>query len=322
MPIDIQLSTGEFISMQAGLPPGYAGPLLQGSERFHGISNAGHVTVQEFLSTQYAIRFYSGRFSKNTSAIGRITDRGLYSYFMLKNSARKTLDTVGKIHLREDQYSFYFTDRTRCKLLPGKEAEFRILDIFYSPDLIKELIPFFPELKNIPSDGRGILLNEKTSWSLPSMMEITHQLLNCPFDPETSRFYFDTKVRELLYHLLEETYSRKSSFIKFTPWEVARIHEARSILEEHIAKKPPSIRALSRKVALNEFKLKSGFKQYFNAGMFEWLMEQKMQKAKKLLLETNQPIKEICTLVGYPRTTNFITAFKRRFGMTPGSLRR
>jgi len=41
-----------------------------------------------------------------------------------------------------------------------------------------------------------------------------------------------------------------------------------------------------------------------------------------LLQTTNKPIKEICTLVGYPRTTNFITAFRKRFGVTPGSFRR
>jgi AraC-like DNA-binding protein len=41
-----------------------------------------------------------------------------------------------------------------------------------------------------------------------------------------------------------------------------------------------------------------------------------------LLLTTNKPIKDICSSVGYPRITNFITAFRRRFGVTPGSLRR
>ncbi|MBI1780616.1 MAG: helix-turn-helix transcriptional regulator [Sphingobacteriales bacterium] len=100
------------------------------------------------------------------------------------------------------------------------------------------------------------------------------------------------------------------------------MHEARAILEKYIDKKPPSIKSLSRQVALNEFKLKSGFKKYFHAGIFEWLMEQKMQHARQLILNSNKPIKEIGSLVGYPRTTNFITAFRRQFGVTPGALRR
>jgi AraC-like DNA-binding protein len=34
------------------------------------------------------------------------------------------------------------------------------------------------------------------------------------------------------------------------------------------------------------------------------------------------PIKQICVLTGYARMTNFITAFRKKFGYTPGSLRR
>lgn len=154
------------------------------------------------------------------------------------------------------------------------------------------------------------------------MKEIINQILNCPYDEATRQFYFDLKVRELLYQLLETAFKTNPSQQYFTPFEIARIHEARDILESYISKKPPSIRSLSRKVALNEYKLKTGFKQYFNASIFDWLIDRKMQHARHLILSTNRPIKDICAMVGYPRTTNFITAFRRRFGMTPGSLRR
>lgn len=322
MPTDILLSNGEYLSFQPGLPHDYNGPLLQGANRFNSQSNVGYVTMQELQNAQYSIRFYTGRLRNKISASANINTRGLYSYFMLKNSVRKTIQSIGKMHLRQDQYSFYFTDQTYCKLLPVKESEFRILDVFYSQELLSELIPIFPDLEHISNIASSRLPNERTCWALPSMIEITQEILNCPFDSGTSRFYFDLKVRELLYHLLEQAYHRKPSDLKFTPWEIARIHEAKNILRQHISQKPPSIKSLARQVALNEFKLKAGFRQYFHSGLFEWLLEQKMQKAKELLRETNQPIKTICTLVGYPRTTNFITAFKRRFGLTPGSLRR
>ncbi|HEY0433565.1 MAG TPA: helix-turn-helix transcriptional regulator, partial [Chitinophagaceae bacterium] len=168
----------------------------------------------------------------------------------------------------------------------------------------------------------GMLLRNKTCWSLPAMQEITNQLLSCPYDESTLRFYFDLKVRELLFQILENAYKRKPEEHVFTPWEVSKIHQARTILENYVSRKPPSIRSLSKQVALNVFKLKTGFRQYFSTGIFEWLIERKMQHAKGLILTTNKPIKEICRLVGYPLSTNFITAFRRRFGCTPGSLRR
>lgn len=154
------------------------------------------------------------------------------------------------------------------------------------------------------------------------MKEVINQILNCPYGEATRQFYFDLKVRELLYELLETAYKTNPSQQYFTPFEVARIHEAKTILENHLAKKPPSIRALSKLVAINEFKLKNGFKKYFGAGIFEWLLDRKMRYAKELILTTNKPIKEIGAMIGYPRTTNFITAFRRKYGFTPGSLRR
>ena len=240
---------------------------------------------------------------------------------MLKNSIRKEVNHVEKIHIREGQYSCFQTDQTTCKIRFEKNIEYTAINLFYSPKLLQELLPFFPELKDVLSSG-SIMISAKACWTLPSMKEIINQLLNCPYDVTTRQFYFDLKVRELLYQMLENTYKRDHKKYVFRPWEVSRIHQARTILESHIAKKPPSIRSLSKQVALNEFKLKTGFRQYFNTGIFEWLMEEKMQHAKTLLLTTNKPIKDVCSLVGYPRTTNFITAFRRRFGMTPGSLRR
>jgi AraC-like DNA-binding protein len=321
MPNELNLSTGELLTFKPGLPSEYSGPLLQGATASHAISNTVKLFVQEIVTELYTIRFSLFNILKKVTATSNLPANGLYSYFMLKNNLRKQIDSIGKLHLRQDHYCLFYTEATPCKAIFEKNNDFRTIDIFYAPQLLKEFVPFFPELENVLNAG-SIGLPDKACWSLPSMVEITNQLLNCEYNEATRQFYFDLKVRELLYQMLENTYSRKPGTYNFTPWEVARIHEAKKILMDYISKKPPTIRWLARKVALNEFKLKTGFKQIFNMGMFEWLMEQKMQYAKELILTTNKPIKHICTMVGYPRVTNFITAFRRRFGNSPGSLRR
>lgn len=321
MAIELTLSNGELLEFKPGLPADYAGPILRGARALSTKTNIAELVLQELTGKHYSIRFIIGKFLKKVNASGWIHTDGLYSYFMLKNGTRKKFDTIGKLHIRQDQYTCFFTESSDCSAIFEKNNEIRALDFFYSPKLLEELLPFFPELKTVLLSSPGMILPGKACWTLPTMKEITTQILNCPYDEATRQFYFDIKVRELLYQILENAY-RKRPTTQFTPWETARIHEARKILENYISKKPPSIRSLSRQVALNEFKLKAGFRLYFNTGIFEWLMEQKMQHAKNLLLTTNKPIKDICAMVGYPRTTNFITAFRRRFGMTPGSLRR
>jgi AraC-like DNA-binding protein len=322
MAIKLTLSNGGLLEFQSGLPADYKGPILRGAVALTSRTNIAELIVQELAGEHYSIRFSICKFLRQVTATGNIHARGLYSYFMLKSGLRREIGSIGKLHLRQDQLACFFTGPTACSARFEKDKEYKALDLFYSPKLLEELIHFFPELKDVLGASSATLLAGRTFWALPSMKEITNQILNCPFDEATRQFYFDLKVRELLFQLLQNAYRKDHREYYFTPWETARIHQARTILETHISGKPPTIRALSRQVALNEFKLKAGFRQYFKAGIFEWLMGQKMQRAKELLLTTNKPIKDICALVGYPRTTNFITAFRRRFGMTPGSLRR
>lgn len=321
MAIELTLTNGQSIELTPGLPSDYAGPVIRGSTAIGAKTSLAELVVQELTDDEYSIRLSIGKFFKRVTGVGNIHKHGLQSCFMLKNGLRKEIATIGKVHVRQDQYTCFFTEATSFKIKFEKDLEYKALDIFYSPKLLEELLPFFPEVKDVLASPASILTG-KTCWSLPSMKEITNQLLNCPYDESTRQFYFDLKVRELLYQMLENANRQKSKEYHFTPWEVSKIHEAKTILQDHIAKKPPSIRSLSKQVALNELKLKKGFKQYFNASMFDWLMDQKMQHAKHLILTTNKPIKDICTLTGYPRMTNFITAFRKCFGYTPGSLRR
>ena len=322
MNIELTLQNQSIIEFQPGLPLDFRGPFLRGAVAAVAKTSLIEIAKQQFTGDNYFIRLTTGKFLEKIWAKAGTKQYGLYSNFILKNEVRKEISTIGKFHLRKDQYICYLTNASNCTVQFEKDESFGAIDFFYSPKLLKELTPFFPELKVLLQNSPHTILNGKAGWSIPSMKEITNQILDCPYDESTRQFYYDLKVRELLYQLLEISFKRNIKSYFFTPFETARIHEARTILEQHIDRKPPSIRSLSRQVALNEFKLKTGFRKYFNSGIFEWLMEQKMQQAKQLILNTNKPIKEISSLVGYPRTTNFITSFRRKFGITPGSLRR
>lgn len=322
MNIELTLPNDAILEFQPGLPPDYNGPLLRGSTAISAKTNLAEIILQQLTGVDYYIRLSTGRLLKKIFAKGWAAQYGLYSNFILKNDARKELQSIGKFHLRKDQYICYLTKETNCSVLFNKDEDFSTMDFFYSPKLLQELVPFFPELQQLLKESPQTILNGTGGWSIPSMKEITNQILDCPYDENTRQFYYDLKVRELLYQLLETSFKKNIKSYHFTPFETARIHEARTILVNHIDKKPPSIRSLSKQVALNEFKLKTGFRKYFNSGIFEWLMQQKMEQAKMLILTTNKPIKEISAMVGYPRTTNFITAFRRQLGVTPGSLRR
>jgi AraC-like DNA-binding protein len=81
------------------------------------------------------------------------------------------------------------------------------------------------------------------------------------------------------------------------------------------------LRELSRLVGLNQFKLKKGFKALFGCSVFGHLHARRMEEAKRLLLERNTPIGEVARYCGYQYVQHFSTAFRKKYGVTPGSLR-
>ncbi len=320
--MELTLSNGNLLEFQDGLPVHFPGPFLRGAISYQAKSNLSELVVQELREDCYSIRYVIGRFLKKIDARGWIHSSGIYSLFMLKGASRKQIGSIGKLHIRQDQFGCFYSEATSFVAVFDKSKEFHVLDLFFSPVLLEEVYPYFDGLKKTVEQESGYLFPGIPGWTLPGMQEIIGQILDCRFDAPTRKFYFDLKVRELLFEMLDFSYRSAKDKTVYSSSDSYRIHQSRDILAGFIDKKPPALKWLCKEVGLNEFKLKQGFRQYFHSSIFDWLYERKMMRARELLLTTNRPIKEIAALVGYPRSTNFTTAFRRKFGVTPGSMRR
>lgn len=156
----------------------------------------------------------------------------------------------------------------------------------------------------------------------PYMETLVQQILQCNKQGIMKRLFLESKVMELLMLQIEQfeaAVERKpSSVIKANDAE--KIHYARHLLEQNLSN-PYSLLELSRMVGLNDFKLKKGFKEIFGHTVFGYLHEVRMQEAKKLLLDQQKSICEVAEYCGYQYVQHFSTAFKKRFGITPGGMR-
>lgn len=102
--------------------------------------------------------------------------------------------------------------------------------------------------------------------------------------------------------------------------EVDKIYQAREALLRDI-QHPPSLAALARLAGLNEYKLKSGFKEVFGNTVFGYLKDHRLNLARQLLLEGNRTVTEVAYETGYTTLQHFSNEFKKKFGITPGQLR-
>jgi len=279
-----------------------------------------NLLIKEILSDLFSIRYKIFQFSERQK-IESVSDAvGIHSRVMLQNELHLSIDPIGRLHQREGTISLLSGQVGSCIATMEAGVEYRALDIYAGNDLASQLVRFFPEIEFNTARIRNLF--PYPCFISPALHKVIDAVLDCPYDEATSHFYFDVRVRDYFYLLLKECTAIKEMKYRFTPYEMDGLVEAREILLSDLSKPPLTIRQLAQKVGINEFKLKVGFAQFFKTGVFECFQRARMYKAKQLLLQTNRPIKDICSMAGYPRMTNFITAFRKFFGKTPGSLRR
>ena len=64
------------------------------------------------------------------------------------------------------------------------------------------------------------------------------------------------------------------------------------------------------------------FKKAVGTSVTGYILRRRMTEARRLIVETNSPLKEICTSVGFEDYYYFLRAFKKIHGVTAGSLRK
>jgi AraC family transcriptional regulator len=72
---------------------------------------------------------------------------------------------------------------------------------------------------------------------------------------------------------------------------------------------------------LNKFHFLSNFRQVFHTTPHQYLMERRLQKAFGLLKEGRHTVTDVCCLVGFESIGTFSNQFKKRFQVSPSSLR-
>ena len=95
----------------------------------------------------------------------------------------------------------------------------------------------------------------------------------------------------------------------------------RKILEIVDAGSVYSIGDLAGDLNLSASHLQHLFKARTGSRLGRWLVEQRLNKAAVLLLDSHLSIKEIAYTVGYKHPPSFVRAFERMFERAPGHYR-
>ncbi len=83
-----------------------------------------------------------------------------------------------------------------------------------------------------------------------------------------------------------------------------------------------TISILCKQFSVSPTFLKEGFRRTYGVPIHAYLIQQRLQRAQKLIRTTRMPIQRIAQTVGYEGMTQFHVAFKQHYGMTPGQYRK
>lgn len=216
-----------------------------------------------------------------------------------------------------------------------KGKHFHGAEITIYKKYIDEVVrPLFPN--TIDFDD---FLNNHTYRYLPlSIISIIQNLLSHAQAHTLTPIYLESKILEALALLYQEVHSAPNNafstqlnhgqvkigtnrYITLSTSDVRALQKAYDILTKEAAH-PPTIKALSQMVFLNEQKLKAGFSARYHMSISEYTQSIRMAMAENLLSTTELSIEEVAKEVGYHHSGNFIKMFKKYHGKTPLAFRK
>ncbi|WP_167859396.1 helix-turn-helix domain-containing protein [Paenibacillus cymbidii] len=130
-------------------------------------------------------------------------------------------------------------------------------------------------------------------------------------DPDETIAWFGELIRKLSRYA-EEALQAKSN---------AHVDEALRLIEQSSGQ-PISLASVADRLHLNPSYLSRIFKEKTGVNFLEYLTGYRIETSKRLLLETDMKLQDICDMLGYNKVNYFIRIFKETTGTTPGDYRK
>jgi AraC family transcriptional regulator len=275
-------------------------------------------------SVNYSIKRYKRNVQWN------MDDTGIFSYHFEKNNPDANYLELkfcvsGNVYCKQKQSECDFCKFNSSKGCIEKVDSIDVLSFSFKPSYLTQ---FIKSKKNQSVSDQVLAFTHTKSFSkmLPlcgKTRVAIEALLNHNYTDSFENIFINAQTQILLLYSLDCMLGEKeeSFHCKFLANEADRekIIKAREVLLQHIGE-PLTIKALSRKAAINECYLKKGFKEMFGTTIFDFYQSQRMEHAKYLLYDKGLSVTEVSAMLGYSSISHFSTAFKKHTGIKPCEL--
>lgn len=257
-------------------------------------------------------------FTDSTESILKgIDKRYIQFYFCTKGSLTFNFNNgIYKINLHEGKSFLFYYPTLDIPLSLNINAESKVYILVLSIQKLQELFTNY----EIENDLLSTMTQEKFYIErdiIPSIRLVLNQIEQMKLSDEFQNLFLIGKMYELfsLYFSDIENKTEHSPFLD-NENEEKRIKEIKDFLIKDF-KNPPTIKQLCEKFSISEYHLKEGFKEVYNSTIYGYLLDKKLEFALHKLEQNRQMVKDISFEIGYENPSHFISAFKKKYGLTP-----
>ncbi|MEM8641042.1 MAG: AraC family transcriptional regulator [Cyanobacteria bacterium P01_G01_bin.54] len=219
-------------------------------------------------------------------------------------------------------YLYHLPNQMEIEEWPAHEP-IHVVMVYVDPQYFEtfdwgDRCPTVSTLQTLLAGDRTQRFHQSLGRITPQIQQVLQHIIHCPYQGMMQQLYLESKALEL-FTLQFAAWADVGPTKRSTPLrshDIQQLHAAREILIQQI-EQPPSLSELSRRVGLNDRKLKQGFRQLFGTTVFGYLQNHRMEQAKVLLRDADFSIAQVAFRVGYTNPEAFSTAFRRQFAISP-----
>lgn len=199
----------------------------------------------------------------------------------------------------------------------------RGISILLKPDFISQYLG----LKSVDELLRNYIALKAENYNAVAGDKGYMDLLNDIMYKEADKPFADLYMLNRIQLMIEKFFTRlhqlansKPLNLRLSNADINRIMQAEHMLTHDFGRRPPSIAQLAEACTMSVSSFKANFKLVYNQPVYSHYQQQRLTKAQELLVSGKYNVKDVAEAIAYENTSNFITAFKKQFKVSPGEL--